>query len=274
MSNIGSQNEKTDEEKNATALSKAEDQRPLAVLMVWLMANEKNVEKYRQIYLRRGFDVLTVRTSPLDLLLPENGGKKVAESIVNFFNGTAQDYEKIVVHLFSVGAYQFSEVMLNLVNQERGDEMIEEFRRRIRGVILDSPVDLHGAPHGVAKSLFPKNPFMLKLVEWLLDAYLIRFERGTSRHLKNIQKIFYKNPLKLPSLVLASEKDPIANPDYLAPFLSHWRAGQVPIDMRTWQDSPHVAHYAKHPEEYESLVDQFLRKVNIIQDPKEQIVRA
>lgn len=51
--------------------------RPLVVLLSWLMAREKNLEKYRQIYFKHGFDVLTVKTRPVEMIFPTVGSQRV-----------------------------------------------------------------------------------------------------------------------------------------------------------------------------------------------------
>ncbi len=56
--------------------------RPLTVILAWMLAKDKHLEKYRQLWFRRGFDVLTVRTTPIDLLLPPIGGRVVASNLV------------------------------------------------------------------------------------------------------------------------------------------------------------------------------------------------
>ena len=65
--------------------------RPLVVLLAWLMASEKYLEKYRSIYFNHGFDVLTVKTSPLELMLPRIGSQRVAKNLMHFLRNKVRD---------------------------------------------------------------------------------------------------------------------------------------------------------------------------------------
>lgn len=51
------------------------EERPLSILLCWLMSEKKHVLKYAQFYLDQGFDVLTVRLSPWQLLWPTTGSQ-------------------------------------------------------------------------------------------------------------------------------------------------------------------------------------------------------
>ncbi len=60
--------------------------RPLVVLFAWMLAKDKHIEKYRNLYFQRGFDVLTVKTEPFELLLPERGSQRIARNVLTFLN--------------------------------------------------------------------------------------------------------------------------------------------------------------------------------------------
>lgn len=47
--------------------------KPLVVIMAWLMAKPGPLMKYAQIYIDRGFDVLTLTVSPWQLMWPTKG---------------------------------------------------------------------------------------------------------------------------------------------------------------------------------------------------------
>lgn len=53
-------------------LSKPQD-KPLVILLSWLMAKRKHINKYANFYLDKGFDVLNVNVSPWQLLWPVKG---------------------------------------------------------------------------------------------------------------------------------------------------------------------------------------------------------
>lgn len=52
-----------------------DEERPLTVILAWLMSQQKHIQKYAKYYLDNGFDVLTVRTTPQQLLWPVGGSQ-------------------------------------------------------------------------------------------------------------------------------------------------------------------------------------------------------
>lgn len=46
---------------------------PLVLMMAWLMAKQKHLKKYAQIYTEMGFDVMVVHITPWQLLWPAKG---------------------------------------------------------------------------------------------------------------------------------------------------------------------------------------------------------
>ncbi|KAG0713703.1 hypothetical protein GWK47_001778 [Chionoecetes opilio] len=65
------------------ASSLSSDGRPLALLFCWLMAKERHIKKYAQLYTNMGIDVLKVRISPFDLLRPTRGSQIATEQVLD-----------------------------------------------------------------------------------------------------------------------------------------------------------------------------------------------
>ena len=55
--------------------SRPPTERPLTLLMCWLMSKDKNVKKFVDLYNDWGFDVLKIRISPFDLIRPTKGAQ-------------------------------------------------------------------------------------------------------------------------------------------------------------------------------------------------------
>ena len=53
--------------------STVSEERPLLVLLCWLLAKRKHVMKYANFYLEQGFDVATVSVTPWQLMWPAKG---------------------------------------------------------------------------------------------------------------------------------------------------------------------------------------------------------
>lgn len=124
--------------------------------MAWLMAKQKHLKKYAEIYTELGFDVMVVHITPWQLLWPTKGTQIVASETLKFLDSN-KSYSPIVLHGFSVGAYQFGELMLQM---SRDMDRYSHILNRIICQIWDSAADITEIPVGVPKSIFPKNPRM------------------------------------------------------------------------------------------------------------------
>ncbi len=51
------------------------EERPLCILLCWLMSQKKHVQKYARFYLDQGFSCLTVSLTPWQLLWPVTGSQ-------------------------------------------------------------------------------------------------------------------------------------------------------------------------------------------------------
>ncbi len=167
--------------------------RPLTVILAWMLAKDKHLEKYRQLWFRRGFDVLTVKTSPLDLLLPPIGGQVVASNLIKYLTEINSQYNEIVIHAFSVGGYQLGETVVKL---QSSDEH-KDIRDSIKGIVLDSMVYIEDAAPGLSRAI-TTNPVLQPILETSISTFL-----------KIFHNISYKNYLKV--------SDSLFNPFFRCP---------------------------------------------------------
>lgn len=57
--------------------------KPLVVLLTWLMSKKPHIVKYAEFYSERGFDIMSINISPWQLLWPARG-TQVKTDIINF----------------------------------------------------------------------------------------------------------------------------------------------------------------------------------------------
>jgi len=249
-----------------------ESKRPLSVLLTWLNATERNIEKYRGLWLQKGFDVLTVKMNASQLLLPNYGSIPMVRDLVKFLYSVSTIYPDVVLHCFSVGAYQFGEMMAQLndpefletVKAKDTDEdpksMIE---RLIKGIIFDSPVNLDGISKGVSRAM-TDNPALCKTLEVAIDTHLKLAHPVATVYYERASEYGHGNTIThAPGLLLVSEKDHIGAPEMSQKLMDAWVANGIDVRMRVFKDSGHVQHFAKYPVEYKSEVDSFLKKLNL-----------
>lgn len=233
-------------------------ERKLVVLMSWLEAKEKHIEKYRQFYLDRGFDVLNVKTSPLDLLLPNIGAKKISKDFVRFL--VEKQYSNVVLHGFSVGGYMFGQVLLDIDKQQQ--EVREKILNSVRGLVFDSIVPFEGICVGVANSI-TQNPVAAKILENLLRLYLILGYRIATKSYEEASDKVWGGPLECPSLFLMSKDDKISDHKIIERLTGGWINKGIECHKMIVENSPHVQIFTKHNKEYVEKVESFLKRIKM-----------
>lgn len=234
------------------------NERRLVVLLSWLEAKEKHIEKYRQFYLDRGFDVLNVKTSPLDLLLPSRGAMKIAKDFVRFM--VEKQYSDVVLHGFSVGGYMFGQFLLEIDKQNETTK--RDLLASIQGIVFDSLVPFEGTCIGVANSI-TSNKIAAKILENLLRLYLVvGRDIATKYYLAASDKV-WGGPLRCPTLFLMSRDDRISDHKIVTHLADVWQSLGVETHRRLFDSSPHVQIFQKHHSAYVQEVENFLERIKM-----------
>lgn len=233
-------------------------ERRLVVLMSWLGAKEKHIEKYRQFYLDHGFDVLNVKTSPLDLLLPNFGAMKISKDFVRFL--VEKQYSNVLLHGFSVGGYMFGRCLLEIDKQD--EQMRQYLLNSIRGIVFDSLVPFEGTCVGVARSI-TANPIGAKVLEYLLRLYLILGHNIATKYYLEASEKVWGGPLRCPTLFLMSKDDRISDHKIVERLAEVWSSLGVETDKMLVDSSPHVQLFTKHHDAYVDRVGKFLKHISM-----------
>ena len=176
-------------------LSVTTERRPLTLIFAWMLAKDKHLEKYRQMWFKRGFDVLTVRTSPLDLLLPPIGGRIVAQNLVKALSELNSQYNEIIVHYFSVGGYQFGETLVQMRAQNECQNILNSFK----GVIVDSMVFTKDCAPGLSRAI-TLNPIIQPIIEKSIDVFLKLFQNISVKNYLKAEDMICNPFLKYPGI--------------------------------------------------------------------------
>ena len=234
------------------------ESRQLAVLFAWMSAKDKHLVKYQKLYINRGFDVLTVTTEPLQLLFPEKGAQPIARAVLEFLlSDQVVNYQAIIVHAFSVGCYQFSEV---LVEMERDKEVVARMSKVIKGVVLDSGPDINVIGEAMS-NIMTKNSLAQMLIKNYINLHLSLFHRISTQHYIRACQALEDNAIRCPVLIMVSNADRIGRPENSRRFVNAWLQNGVHVQWKCFDNSGHVAHYYKYPEQYEQEIDKFLIKM-------------
>ena len=150
-----------------------------------MFAKDKHLEKIRDLWFEKGFDVMTIRTSLKDSLLPKIGSQIVAKNVVKVLSDLKPN--EIVVHAFSVGGYQCGEVLVQLTANKQYSHLLDSFK----GLIMDSLVYADDCASAVALTV-SQNRLLQSIIEKTTTLFLILFGSLVIKHYKNSEdKIIY-----------------------------------------------------------------------------------
>ncbi|KAJ6221946.1 hypothetical protein RDWZM_000491 [Blomia tropicalis] len=232
-------------------------QRPLLILFAWLFAKERHLDKYRTLYMERGFDILTIKVNVRDFLIPQSGSQQIAAYIVKFLEERRPKYRAYIFHAFSVGAYQMGELFV-LLEKEVNKQANSDTKTMLKGIIYDSALDIREAPLGLSKAT-TNNTFLQWGISSLMNAHLRLCYHLSTRHYICSSQAVRANRYGAPTLVFLSKDDEVANYLHQFEIIDKWRQDGVPVMAKCWDQSPHVSHFFKHPDEYRTFLDDFLK---------------
>ncbi|XP_055850410.1 uncharacterized protein LOC129914973 isoform X2 [Episyrphus balteatus] len=235
---------------------------PLVLIMSWLLAKQKHLKKYAEIYTDLGYDVLVVHITPWQFIWPTKGTQLVAADTLKFLENNST-YSPIVVHGFSVGAYQFGEMMLIM---SRDMKRYQPILDRMISQVWDSAADITEIPVGLPKSIFPKNPRMESALRNYVLYHLKKFNNQATVHYVRSSQMFHSTLLKAPALFLTSKNDLIGPVSSNRAVSDNWERANIKVEFKIWENSLHAAHYIRHRDEYLSLLFKHLEYTGALEN--------
>ncbi|XP_072945584.1 uncharacterized protein [Epargyreus clarus] len=233
-------------------LTKKRD-KPICIMLSWLMARRKHTLKYANLYLEEGFDVVTVSIKPWQLMWPKKGAQMIGWDILRLM---AANDTSFMVHGFSVGGYVWSEA---LVHATKDLNKYQPALDRVTAQVWDSVADITAVTIGVPLALFPDRPVLQKMVKGFLEFYLFVFRYIATKHYKLASETYYATPCRAPCLFLLSSTDPVGAERNIRNACEGWRKMGIKCTWQCWDRSAHLNHYLKHPAEYVRLVKKHIR---------------
>ncbi|XP_045478994.1 uncharacterized protein LOC123683995 isoform X1 [Harmonia axyridis] len=231
--------------------------RPCVLLLSWLMAKRKHMMKFVDYYLNKDCDVLCINVTPWQLLWPTKGTQIVAADILRFLDSNYVNGQ-CLLHGFSVGAYLWAEVMVQMAaQQDRYKPVIDKFV----GQVWDSAADVTEISVGLPVAVFPKNYVMQKALSQYIQYHMRTFNKVATRHYIRASQMFHTNLIKCPAQIFISKTDPIGAEASNMRVKESWENMGVKVYFKCWEKSPHVGHYQKHREEYLGHLDKFLEDI-------------
>lgn len=233
--------------------------RPCVLILAWLMAKRKHIQKFVDYYLNQECDVLCINVTPWQLLWPTKGSQIVAADILKFIDNNYLD-SQLMLHGFSVGAYIWAEVMVLMASQQdRYQSVMDKFV----GQVWDSAADVTEISIGLPVAVFPNNVVMQKALSQYIQYHMRTFEKVATRHYVRASQMFHTNPIQSPALIFTSKTDPIGAAASNVRLRETWENMGIKVYWQCWDKSPHVGHFRKHREEYVGHLDKFLEDIRL-----------
>ncbi|XP_045159983.2 transmembrane protein 53-like [Mercenaria mercenaria] len=240
---------------------------PVVILLGWLGCTEKYLSKYGQIYDERG--CITIRyTSPRDTaFFKVEQLKDTACKLLDLLEDYSITENPILFHIFSNnGSFVYANIVEVLTS---GDKRYQNLN--VCGVVIDSAP---GKPrfknaavaYGTSLNVNPVLRYIMMFCLWL---YLAFTGVISSLAVKFYPKIKEKSnhflwdkmasdPTRWPMLFLYSVVDKIILAEDIEDMISRRRALGVHVSAMCWDDTDHVSHLRKHPEQYAEACGDFL----------------
>ncbi|XP_052373107.1 uncharacterized protein LOC127929227 isoform X1 [Oncorhynchus keta] len=232
--------------------------RPLLLLFPWLGARPGAMAKYRDLYLERGLDILSVESTVWHFLWPRWGLEYGAE-VLEVLGDPRFKGRPLLVHAFSIGGYTFTQLLSQMV---REPHKYPGLAQRVVGHVYDSMVvgSLEHMAKGLGLTLFPH---IEPLVRYTALLYFWLFKSQTVYYYDKSIQVFYNSPVTAPALFFFCENDALCDPIVMEAVLDFWKKRGVAVETRKWKESVHAAHLRCHPKEYLSTLETFFHSLNI-----------
>lgn len=241
----------------------AEKERPLVLLFQWLYAKPQSVQKYCALYHDIGLDVLTIRGKLSHFLWPPVG-VQLSTELFQYLKENRPPEEKILVHAFSVGAYNYT---IAMEAADKSPQDSANFRKKIIGQIFDSIVigSYENMSQGITEVL-PKNKAFRQVVLQTLSVYYSVTQTTTKGTYERLVQHFKDNPIPVPTLVFYAENDPMCDVAAMEKMLSNWKSVKPPFEVTkvSWPNSKHAAHLREHREMYLAAWKGLMQRLHLI----------
>lgn len=200
--------------------------RPLVVVMGWLMSQPRHLEKIAKLYTEQSYDAILVRINIFQLMFPKVGGAFIARDLLKFLQSNKTS-KPIIIHGFSAGAYVWSEAMLQM---QKDLPMYQPLLTQIKAQIWDSIADVTEMPIGISKTVFPNNSFLEWLTRSILQKFLDIFYNVTTVRFNECQHIYFNNLVRAPALIFVSKTDLVGTEKLGLTMKKNWSSLNIPVN--------------------------------------------
>lgn len=241
----------------------------VVLMFGWTGSAFKHLQKYSEIYQKKGETVVQYCPSPLLVYKPHprKDYHRMSEEFLTILSENGLEKQPVFFHSFSNGGtYMYYHLVQELF--KRG--------ANIRGTILDSTPGKSGyyLIKGSVAQVSPGNVVLktaIGVTGWLYCEMLLRYKRTMDRlagkdpyNTEDYRYYLHRSMITLPNrepqLCLFSKVDDVTFYRDVEEYIRRRKELGADISGKLWDGSRHVKHLVDHPEEYVSLVENFFEE--------------
>ena len=233
--------------------------KPLVVILGWNDCNPRHLEKYSNIFETKNWSTISLPTKSFNTFFRSGTEvKKIALYVAEVIKNRTQEDQPVYLYAFSNGGcavyFHLTEALTTVSGPYHGSI-------NVAGSIFDScPVKPTIESVGrvqISITEQMKNPFFRPAVWYMIGLFLpllVKMNPVIKRFFEDLGKI----PLQCPHLFLYSKADQLAFCDDIEEYINIRKAQGVKVFSKCWDDTPHVQHYMKYPDEYLQVIEEFV----------------
>lgn len=228
----------------------------LVVIFGFYGATERAIKNYCDMYQSFGFDVMHVPSHLKHFAWPKNS-LDLSCDVLSYLNTSCSSYDQIIVHAFSMGAYNFTVCMGEMYSKP---ELYGNIHDRIKAVIYDSLTigELGNMAVGVGLGL-SSNKIIQTAIPFAISIFFQLTYPWTVKFYNKYIDLFKQKPLEIPTLLYACKNDPMSQYEVLEVLEKYWHEKfNFPLVFHSWDKSKHSAHLQVHKNEYTQILTKFL----------------
>ena len=246
--------------------------RPIAVVVGWMGAKASQMKPYLSFYHKHGIDTISFACGPAHVLFPDKAMSHMQNvvnvtlnnALVKCSSDNSIKHRDVIFHCFSMGGFLYGQSLRSMM---ANPEKCGRIKPLIKAQIFDSPPDYHSIADGIAKSV-GLSGVAEKVTSGLMKGYLAATSSSSGVEHRASSAAFRDNMIKAPSLWYFSKADPVSRWEDCVDVVSGWKKLGLDVETCTWEDSPHIQHGRRYPEQYFGKLTEFLRKHHLIHHAK------
>ncbi|KAF2076855.1 hypothetical protein CYY_001822 [Polysphondylium violaceum] len=226
---------------------------PLVVLVGWIKALPKHLDKYKKFYLDNGFCTITLTPSPMCHFFPHRM-RELALSLVEFLNKESDKTSRPIIFQVFSGNMVYQSEIFKLLNDNK--DKYEKLINLIKGQIFDScPSMISERVAYTSLTATSKSKIQKTVLKYICAGYskIVDVEKANNDFWNRLSKC----PIPTPQLYIYSIDDAVTSYLDVERGIEIMKSQNINVRQLCFDQSLHVNHFSVHPMRYMKNVYQF-----------------